>query len=532
MNAEAGKTPQEPLWQRRYVELLTLLALLFVLQVSLVPFDFAADADGRAIGGRAYFDRSVDHLTFADITANIFLYVPLAALLFWSLRRALHSMLLSAPLALILAAALSAGIEHIQYFSPSRVSSLIDLVSNIGGAAIGVVAAVLCGALIPRMMEAVTFEFIERPRAALVKCYVVVLVVLGALPFSFSFDSNRLKESIKAVNYVPFATASWSDADAKVPVMASARQARAYQRWAAMKRWSRWSAECAAFCLFVWLLHPLLAVHYGFSRRATLALIWWFGACLAIALSVMQIPIVARACDVTDIVFRLLGIAVGVVIRSAGAEAKSESESESEVARSWSPGPRIAKSAIGITIAFIVYNGVIPLTFDPSKGGIRAAFSATEFLPFMAYFVARLDVMMTDVMEKFASSLVLGALLAAYWRRIEGRSLSSRVFAVVNVCVLLSCAIEIVQVFMPVRVTSLTDPILAATGAVVGVVGQARFAAFHRRVNALEMELRRETPDVREVPFGPTDELISTLTEPYEGAPSEPSPQRRRTPKT
>jgi len=527
MNAESGNTPKASFLQRRYVEFITLLALLFVLQVSYVPFDFSASASAEGGASRVYFDMSVDHLTPADIMSNIFLYVPLAALLYWSFRRNIRSALISALVAIVLPVGLSLLTEHLQYFSPSRVSSLIDLVSNACGAVVGVIAAALCGAMVPRMMEAVTLEFIDRPRAAMVESYVVVLVVLAALPFSFSFDTNRLKESIKSINVVPFATASTADVDCDVPVMASEQQAQAYKRWSVMKHWSRWAAEAAAFCIFVWLLHPLLALHYGFSRGATLALVWWFGAMLAIGLSVMQIPIVGRDCDVTDVLFRLLGILIGVVIRSYGAARKRDSQSM----QAWWPGRRIAQTAIGFTIAFIIYNGVIPLTFDTSHSGIRAAVSATEFLPFMAYFVARLDVMMADVMEKFASYLVLGALLAAYWRRIEHRSLASRVWAVVNVCVLLSCAIEFVQIFVTVRVTSLTDPILAATGAIVGVVGQARLAAFQLRARAIELLLAAHGARPDAPRLGPTDELISTLTEPYEGAPPEQVPPRPGVPR-
>jgi len=526
MNGEAGTVPKVSFLQRRYVELLTLLVLLFVLQVSYVPFDFSSTAASPAAGSRAYFDISVDYLTLADITANIFLYVPLGAFLFWSMRRALRSTPWSVLIVLGLTAGLSVLNEHMQYFSPSRVSSLIDVVSNVLGSAIGVMLAVLSTALVPRMMDAVTFEFIERPQAALLKSYVVALIVLAALPFSFSFDGTRLKESVKAINLVPFATASWSDHDADVPVMASVKQARAYQRWAAMKRWSRWGAETAAFCLFVWLLHPLLVLQYGFSRGGTMALVWWFGAALAIGLSIMQIPIVGRDCDVTDILFRFLGIAVGVVVRSHGAGAQEGSE-----AATWYPGRRTAQVAIVLTMAFIVYNGVIPLTFDSTKGGVRAAVSATEFLPFMAYFVTRFDLMMTDVMEKFASYLVLAALLAAYWRRIERRSLSMRIAAVTPVCVLLSCVIEFVQVFVVVRVTSLTDPILAAAGAVVGVIGQAQLSAFNWHVHALEAALRTHRPDDESATLGPTDELISTLTEPYDDAPTEPTPHRPRMPR-
>ena len=62
-------------------------------------------------------------------------------------------------------------------------------------------------------------------------------------------------------------------------------------------------------------------------------------------------------------------------------------------------------------------------------------------------------------------SLLYGALLAATWRHESSRNLPRRVATISMACVGLSCVIECAQVFIPVRVTSLTDPILAAAGA-------------------------------------------------------------------
>jgi len=128
---------------------------------------------------------------------------------------------------------------------------------------------------------------------------------------------------------------------------------------------------------------------------------------------------------------------------------------------------------------------------------------------------------MADVMEKFASYLVLAVVLTMSWPRVARRPLRERVWWVGGVCVALAGVIELAQVYITVRVPSLTDPILAGVGAVVGVIGHAHLSVFYRRALALEEAGRRPGETTAPVRLGLTDELISTLTEPHPGAPKE-----------
>lgn len=71
----------------------------------------------------------------AEALANVLLFVPLGALLPLAFPGSLLSLLLLA------AAAVSLGVEVVQYFFlPERVPSLLDVLLNTGGAAIGSVA--------------------------------------------------------------------------------------------------------------------------------------------------------------------------------------------------------------------------------------------------------------------------------------------------------------------------------------------------------------------------------------------------------
>ncbi len=511
--------------QRRFVECLALLALLFVLQASFVPFDFAFSTSDA--GSRAYFDFSVGRLTLPDIISNIFLYTPIGALGFWTLRRRGWSRIVSVLAVMVAGAGLTVAVEHLQFFSPSRVSSLIDVVSNVVGVAVGVTLSFVCQFLIPRVVESIAREFRSQPRVAIVKSYVVLLVMFASMPFAFSFDTNRLKESIKAANFMPFATANWEDTTHDAPTLSAAHATEDYRRWTALRSWSRWALEFAAFAVFAWLVHSMCVRHYGFTRRATNWLTWWFAIALAMGLSVLHIPLMMRDFDVTDVMFRFLGVAVGVVVRSVLLDTRSGGT------RSLAPETQrfLGHAAITTAVMFIVYTGLVPLTFSMPEGGVGAEMSATEFLPFMAYFVTRFDLMMTDVMEKFASYAVLAALLARFWRRAATMSTYRTTITAAYVCVLLSCAIEVAQLFIRVRVVSLTDPILAAVGAVIGVTTQAKFMAFYRHVtDAPQPNVTGGAVARDPAPLGPTDALIATLTETRDDAPREPSPQRRYAP--
>jgi VanZ family protein len=117
------------------------LYLLVPAALTLLPDRPSAGADGF----RRLVDGVVRRLTAGqveisvvdlEVLANVLLLVPLGLLLVPALPRTPLSVLLA------LAALLSLGIETLQYLLlPGRVATLVDVLANTGGAAIGLVLA-------------------------------------------------------------------------------------------------------------------------------------------------------------------------------------------------------------------------------------------------------------------------------------------------------------------------------------------------------------------------------------------------------
>ncbi len=508
---------------RRYVELLTALTILFVLQAGLVPFDFVGPGVDTGFSGS--FGATASHPTLPDIVSNIFLYVPVGILLHWTLYRHVRSPALVLPATIVLAAALSGGVEWIQAYSPARVSSIIDFVSNVMGATIGSSISWIARRTVPGMLGAALCELHKRPHAALLKTYCFVLVIFAAIPFSFSFDATRMKQAVKSANFVPFAESELQNAWTADSFASGDDVAASRVKLQRMKRWSRWLAECTSFVVLAWLLQSVVRSDYGFSCRATTALVWWLGGALAIGLSALQLPIVSRGCDVTDVLFRLLGLWLGLITRSVDLR-NGERLTAAVHARQ---RQRLARIGCAAAVGYIAYTGVIPLTFAAEAGGPTASLASEGFLPFFAYFVARFDLMMADAMEKFVSYAVFSALLAICWTPVITLQTQPRLLAITTIGVAISTVIEIVQMFIAVRVTSLTDPILAAAGCLTGVLMQQHILGFYHFATSHafpgpEVAERLSAPASR---LPPSDALVATLTEPRADAPAEPSPMPR-----
>jgi VanZ family protein len=533
---------------RRSLDFLTLLAVLFVAQAGLIPFDFGLGAGGPFFEARLY------DLIIPDIVSNLALYVPLGALCCWALERRLGNVLVAAVGAVVLAAVLSLVVEYAQAFSPSRVSSLIDLTSNVTGAAIGALFSFAARWVVPRLAAAVRFELHHRPPAAILKAYCAVLFIAAAIPFSFSFDVGGLKSAVKSVNLIPFAPAgsaaaypaasvvrralgvsppararSPADSQGAAGTTDAASRPSLYAAWSDARRWSRWAAEAASFFFLAGLLLPVLGDDYGFRRPASIVLALWSSCLLAGALSLMQLFVVSRACDVTDMLFRVAGAALGLAVSRSRPRFEPRAihgtlPASPLHATRWRRAARIG--CLGSAM-YILYTGVIPLDYSWQWDRVLQSLSAPGFMPFYGYFTGRFDLMWADFVEKLTAYLVLSALLVAMLREVGGRSLRAGAAAAFASCLALALLIEVVQVFSPIRVTSLTDPIVALVGAGLGVLAQEQARRFYR--NALRVasaEPQPERPQPRAAALSPLDELIGTLTEPREGAPAEPDRPR------
>ncbi|MFQ5461677.1 MAG: VanZ family protein [Phycisphaerae bacterium] len=526
MSVSTATQPAPQVGSRRIVDVLALLATLFVIQTGVVPFDFFEPIPAQRVG--EWFSIRTDYYSLPDIVSNIFLYVPLGLLLHAVFCRGRRRTWVAFAGAVVCAGVLSFAVEWVQVYSPSRVSSLIDLVSNVLGATIGAAISVAAGWVIPKFVGAVLYEFQMRPQIAAIKAYCLMLLVFGTMPFSFSFDVGRIKESVKRANLIPFANATQPDADAAPPPAAlttRAQLAQAYNRWAVMKSWSRWAVELLSFAVLAWLFLPLLRDHYRFDGTALWGLMWWISGLMAIVLSGIQFFVVHRGFDATDIVFRLIGAALGLLTWSVWSRRQRPWDDERR-ANLWR---KMARGAGAATLLYIVYTGIIPATFDAHADGPARSLASTNLLPFFAYFTTRVDLMMDDLLEKFAMYAVLGASLAAWHKRCTTLVPTSNMFRITSAAVLISCGIEAIQMFIPVRVTSLTDPIIAGVGSAVGVMMQNRAAMFLAFAWSHQMHGPSQVPDAE--PSGRSitpDDVLATLAQPHPNAPTERVRKRRR----
>ena len=129
-------------WLTRGARAALAVFLLLAVVLTLTP----DAATGRLFGFHETLARLVSRLTLgqtdvsvdeAEALANVLLFVPIGFLLRLALPRALSSLLLAA------ATAASLGIEVVQYaLLPARVPSLVDVLTNGGGTAIGLVLGV------------------------------------------------------------------------------------------------------------------------------------------------------------------------------------------------------------------------------------------------------------------------------------------------------------------------------------------------------------------------------------------------------
>lgn len=542
MDSHSSNQPISQFLVRHHAQVLAALACLFVLQAGLIPFDFAPRQGNP--GSRAFYDTSVHDLILPDIVSNIFLYVPLGGLLFWAFHRRIRYAVAAGLCAIGTAGLLSAGIEYAQAYTVMRVSSLIDLISNVFGATLGALIAWACRLLIPRISAAAGREFRQRPYAAVLKAYGAVLILFAAAPFTFSFDVARLKKSVRSVNLVPFAAqetnlGNWFAAPAAQAKPDQRRagaddsvryQSGAYRKWHRAKRWSRWGAECVSFLVLAVLLARVLRDDYGFSRRATTALVWWMCGLFAFGLGLMQLPILTRACDITDVLFRLSGVGFSMLIwrRDQPWTRPARSAQSQSAALPFQFSRRTLRWGCMAAVAYIVYTGVIPCLFQWDIKTGAASLVSPAFFPFYGYFIGRFDLMMGDAMEKFSSYAVLAVLLAGGWTRAVNLPLKRRIASVAMVCVPLSLAIEFVQLFIPIRVAGLTEPILASCACVFGVVLQEQvtlfchYASSHTPAERMQSVVPARTPTLSAPPLlSPADQLIATLTEPHPDAPTE-----------
>jgi VanZ family protein len=517
---ERRKPPSiAPPTPRHAVEIVAGITILLIALLTLVPFDFASSRSTAEAFDR--FTARTSEGAALNVVSNVALFVPLGIALEWILRRRRCRGPFAFAGAVMSAGAFSGSVEWLQAYSPSRVSSWVDFIANVGGAAIG---AALAGAVrwfLPATFTQIVLSLRRDAGAVLVWGYVLLLMGFAVMPFTFATDGVRMRQVLREATFVPLAELdapgpSFAMPTTVLPGDEGAWAAHLRQRWM-----GGWALEGISFAMLAWMIFPRLRGRYRFGVGAAGLLTLWATALFAVLLSVVQIPLLTRGFHVTEIIARILGAGLGlviVVLREGGSAGRVRVPLRTRVDRLGWIG------VAGATI-WIVYSGLIPWIQWRAFDDFSALAATIETTPFSAYFASRFDVVVADVMGIAAGFGALGALLSLSWRRLRACGAVGRCLGAGLCGTALALPVEVAQIFIRTRVPGIEDVLLAGIAAAIGAGVAARLVHFLKWALADETRVRR--PALHRPTWGPTDELIATLIEPREDAPIERSPTQR-----
>jgi VanZ family protein len=404
---------------------LTAAFVAFVVYGSLVPLHYQPLSWGEARARwREVLSQPVRVESRSDWAANVLLFIPLGFLGMAALcaDRGRAADCWAVPV-FAACAAFSASVEFLQLHFPPRVSALNDVVAESIGALLGITAWVVAGRPLTKQARQLWAGAGAQGAATrLLLVYLAVLVFFQAAPLDLSISPTELYHKYKdgMVRPVPFAL--WeSDPQGVV------KKALGNVTWflpvglllAHIPRWSRSDGRAA------WE-------------------VFWLGLLGAAAVEFMQLFVLSRSCDASDVVTGCAAVLAGwAVAHSRGA----------------------AWAAVLAWAGALVYLNWLPFDFTFDDHAIRARWDAVSWLPFDDYLQGRYIDVMQAAADKALQFLVLGALLALAAGPEGGQGL----LAGLGVAALLAAVLEGGQFLLPTRYASVTDVLVETCGAGLGL---------------------------------------------------------------
>jgi VanZ family protein len=504
-------------FRHQVVRFLAVLYALFIIQLTLIPFDFLTGSEDSETS--PLFLLADSEMTVLNVASNVGLFIPFGLLTYWAIDRRGKNAAIILLQVIAMGTVLSALVEWIQAYSPSRVSSLIDLTCNSCGLILGAGLASAFAWVVPRLVGAAICAFHEQPRLALAKVYVALLAILALSPFTFAVDAERVKQMAKVATFKPFEQDGQYVELGKQALRENDMRRYALAELLRQRLWPTWAAQAASFALFVWLWYPVLRTVHKFDEPLASVLICWMGLLLAVCLSILQAPIISRGFHVTDILARMLGIFTGLILYRAFDPAVRHRDR----ARRRELGTRLALLCLACVTGFIVYTSLIPWIRNEREGPVIGALASAEMLPLYSYFHARFDVMVQDIAQKVTAYLLFGALLVMSSRRLQSRPWTQRTCIVAVLSTAMAAVLEGAQLFLLIRTTSLTDLLIALFASGTGAAMHEHAIRFYAFARSRAVVTGRAQPAEAELSL--TDQLVATLTEPHPKAPKETLPE-------
>ena len=433
-------SPEPPISfaERKLLRWLFLFYCLFILYGSFIPFRFSDDPEFvRSQFARFItppYQQGVRRFSLPDVVSNILLFVPFGFL--WiggeTSRRVQSRFWRVAFAGGVLGFLFGLMIESGQMFSPGRIPSIMDALSNGLGSATGAAAGYLLfrafrgsfGLIFLRLLQ-------QRPSLILLVLLLLAVVADAYYPFDITLDVSAVWHNLKNSRLIPFTGGSrrfWLD-------------------------------------LFVEKLLPFAAVGYLALRNLSDSdepkrrLAW--AACSAIAalIEVGKLFFAGRAPNVDNVVFSSIGTLVGVVIVPPLAATRLVRQH--------------ARKIFGLLLLCIItYEELSPFDWIRSLEQILMRMATIEWLPFSSYYAAEPQAAVFDLAKKMALLGSLGFLVAA-----GNRDVSPQKRQVLATAVGLSVGLilEAGQIGLRSRHPSLTDVFVFGGAAWAGAVVFERY---------------------------------------------------------
>ena len=396
---------------------------MFILYGTTIPFDFSASSARVAAKLQKVLEQPWQTASRMDIVSNVLLFLPWGFLCSVWLADRGTDYAVSLIVASLTGMALSGFVEFLQLFTPTRITSLMDVATNLSGSVTGAVigwplarwASPLARPWLGRVVS-------TRPMIAGSLLVAAGLLISGLAPFDVSIDLSDLKTSIESARPIPFGPAVDGSESPAEP-------------------WS-WARETLTWMMVggLFMLAFREAGRTGFRAIGGSAAV---AGCLSLAIEVFQLTTRSRVSDAPSVVWSLAGSMLGAVIVGRSGAADS---------RRWlSPA---------MALWFMI--GMIEAWTPPNFAWPEAPVLTPERLvPFLAYY-RRTDIYaLADLISQTMFFVPLGALLTARFPRISAR-------ACVGIGLLLGVVLEAGQLFLADRTSEITDALSAGFGAGLG----------------------------------------------------------------
>ena len=412
------------------MRLLLCCYLVFPIYASFIPFHFNLDPNFVRWRIDIFFShslfRGIRHWSSTDVLTNILVYMPLGFVMTgsWYTRRKSNGSR-TLPFAIgVVGLLIALAIELGQALSPYRSPSMLDAFCNGLGTFIG---ATLSYHLLPALEGALGTRVaagIYEQRILLLIVFVLLAPIVDALyPFQIKLAMVFYPETFAMGKLTIF-----------------------YNGWRTLDLFVEKFFSFAAFGY----LFAAYRTNKSLPQRA--ANVWALTAMVAIAVESAKLTIAARSFQSENLVFALIGAALGVAIERRVSFAHLSSR----------------RSLLFLTVLAIALLGYFQMEpFDwISRGELRWKLQQIEWFPFAAYYWSDPRAVLFDLLKKLYLAIPIGFLLIAR----TDKTVREWRLPVGAVVALLGIFFEASQIVIRSRTPAVTDVLMIAAGGWIGAL--------------------------------------------------------------